>query len=465
MIFKPHPYQAYCIRRIVEDTAVGLYLDMGLGKTVITLTAIAELKLNRFRICKALIVAPKKVAEATWQTEARKWDHLQGLRVATILGTARQRKAAALSAADVYVVNRDNVAWLVELFGNAWPFDMVVLDESTSFKNRQTARFKHLAWVRPHIRRLVELTGTPAPNGLLDLWAQIWLLDGGERLGRFISHYRERYFEPDKRNAQQIFSWRPKPFAEDAIREKISDICVTMKAEDYISLPDLVYDDIPVALDEAGKKVYKQMERERLLEVADHEIDAQTAAVLSNKLLQLCNGAVYDGSGQVVEIHRCKIEAFLELLEALNGQPVLVFYQFRHDLNRLEAALAGTGLRVRRLDGGEAAAAWNARSVDVLLAHPASAAYGLNLQEGGNHVIWFGLNWSLELYSQANARLHRQGQTQKVIVHHLIVQGGRDEDVAAALRDKDDTQQRLMESLKARIAEAEGLKKLEEGAL
>lgn len=454
MRFTPHPYQKYCIDRIVNDKAVGLYLDMGLGKTVITLTAINELKRYRFRIRKALIIAPKKVAEATWQTEARKWDHLQGLRVVTILGTAKQRKAAALSAGDVYVINRDNVTWLAEFLGNSWPFDMVVIDESTSFKNRQAKRFKALTWIRPHVRRLVELTGTPAPNSLMDLWAQIYLLDGGERLGKYITHYRERYFEPDKRNAQQIFSWKLKPFAEDVIREKISDICVTMKAEDYITLPDLVYDDIPVALDDKSRILYDKMEREMLLDIADHEIDAATAAVLSGKLLQLCNGAVYDDQGRVVEIHGCKIEAFLELIEALQGQPVLVFYQFRHDLSRLEAALASKGLRVRRLDGKDAAAAWNSRSVDVLLAHPASAAYGLNLQEGGNHVIWFGLNWSLELYSQANARLHRQGQAQTVIVHHLITQGSRDEDVIAALRDKEITQDRLIDSLKARIDKA-----------
>lgn len=454
MRFTPHPYQKYCIDRIISDKAVGLYLDMGLGKTVITLTAINELKRYRFRIRKALIIAPKKVAEATWQTEAQKWDHLQGLRVVTILGTAKQRKAAALSAGDVYVINRDNVTWLAEFLGNSWPFDMVVIDESTSFKNRQAKRFKALTWIRPHVRRLVELTGTPAPNSLMDLWAQIYLLDGGERLGKYITYYRERYFEPDKRNAQQIFSWKLKPFAEDVIRDKISDICVTMKAEDYITLPDIVYDDIPVALDDKSRIIYDKMERDMLLDIADHEIDAATAAVLSGKLLQLCNGAVYDDQGRVVEIHSCKIEAFLELIEALQGQPVLVFYQFRHDLSRLEAALASKGLRVRRLDGKDAAAAWNSRSVDVLLAHPASAAYGLNLQEGGNHVIWFGLNWSLELYSQANARLHRQGQAQTVIVHHLITQGSRDEDVIAALHDKEITQDRLIDSLKARIDKA-----------
>ena len=454
MRFTPHPYQKYCVDRIVNDKAVGLYLDMGLGKTVITLTAINELRRHRFEIRKALIIAPKKVAEATWQTEAQKWDHLRDLRVVTILGTAKQRKAAALSAGDVYVINRDNVTWLAEFLGNSWPFDMVVIDESTSFKNRQAKRFKALTWIRPHVRRLVELTGTPAPNSLMDLWAQIYLMDGGERLGKYITHYRERYFEPDKRNAQQIFSWKPKPFAEDAIREKISDICVTMKAEDYITLPDIVYDDIPVALDDKSRVLYDKMERDMLLEIADHDIDAATAAVLSGKLLQLCNGAVYDDRGDVVPIHDCKIEAFLELIEALQGQPVLVFYQFRHDLSRLEAALAGKGLSVRRLDGKDAAAAWNSRSVDVLLAHPASAAYGLNLQEGGNHVIWFGLNWSLELYSQANARLHRQGQSQKVIVHHLITQGSRDEDVIAALHDKEATQDRLIESLKARIDKA-----------
>ena len=405
----------------------------------------------RFAVSRVLIIAPKKVAEATWQREAAKWDHLKHLRFATVLGSEAKRVRALNTPADIWVINRENVPWLVEYYRNAWPFDMVVIDESSSFKNHQAKRFKSLTWVRKSISRLVELTGTPAPNGLIDLWAQVYLLDGGERLGKYITHFRERYFNPDKRNAQQVFTYAPKPGADEAIHRRISDICISMKAEDYLQLPDCTVNDIPVVLDKKSREMYDRMEREMLLRVDEKTIDAGTAAVLSNKLLQLCNGAVYDGQQNVVEVHNCKIEAFLELIEQLNGQPALVFYNFRHDLPRLEKALRKTGLRVRRLNGPEDQNDWNDRKIDILLAHPASCAYGLNLQDGGNHVIWFGLNWSLELYQQANKRLHRQGQKQKVIIHHLSVVGGRDEDVAAALEDKEATQDRLIESLKARI--------------
>lgn len=454
MQFAPHPYQAYCISRLLTDPALGLFLDMGLGKTVITLTAIQDLEYNRFAVARALIVAPKKVAEATWQREAAKWDHLQHLRFSTVLGSEAKRIRALNTPADVWVINRENIPWLVEYYRNAWPFDMVVLDESSSFKNHKAKRFKSLTWVRHDIHRLVELTGTPAPNGLLDLWAQIYLLDEGQRLGKRITHFRERYFDPDQRGRDMVYSYKPKEGADSVIRQLIGDICVSMKAEDYITLPDCVYNDIPVVLDAKAAAAYKKLETEALLQVADSTIDAGSAAVLTNKLLQLCNGAVYDDAGQMVEIHRCKLEAFLEVVESLQGQPVLVFYNFRHDLDRLEAALSGSGLRIRRLAGPEDEATWNNREIDVLLAHPASCAYGLNLQAGGNHVIWFGLNWSLELYQQANKRLHRQGQAEKVIVHHLVVQGGVDEDVVAALQAKGGTQEALMQALKARIEKA-----------
>jgi SNF2 domain-containing protein len=424
---------------------------MGLGKTVITLTAINDLEYNRFAVAKALIVAPKKVAEATWQKEATKWDHLRHLRFSTVLGSAAKRIRALNTPADVWVINRENVPWLVEYYQNAWPFDMVVLDESSSFKNHQAKRFKSLTWVRHSIRRIVELTGTPSPNGLLDLWAQLYLLDEGQRLGRKITHFRERYFEPDQRGRDMVYSYAPKIGATEAIRQLIGDICVSMKAEDYLSLPDCIYNDIPVVLDTKAEAAYRKLETEALLQVAESVIDAGSAAVLTNKLLQMCNGAVYDTDGQMVEIHRCKLEAFLETVESLQGQPVLVFYNFKHDLERLEGVLVGSGLRVRRLTGAAEETAWNNREIDVLLAHPASCAYGLNLQTGGNHVIWFGLNWSLELYQQANKRLHRQGQTEKVIIHHLVVQGGVDEDVITALQDKGDTQDALMRALRARI--------------
>lgn len=445
--FSPWPYQRYCINRLLTDDALGLFLDLGLGKTVITLTAINDLKYNRFAIKKALVIAPKKVAEATWSLEAQKWEHLKHLRIATVLGNKSKRIRALNTPADVYVINRDNVSWLVDYYRNAWPFDMVILDELSSFKNYQAKRFKVLTWVRPHIKRVVGLTGTPAPNGLLDLWAPIFLLDQGERLEKFITHYREKYFERNYNG----FGYTSKPGADEVIQNRIADICISMKAEDYLDLPDSITNIIPVVLDDKAEKLYKQMEKDLLLELEDAEISATSAAVLTGKLLQLCNGALYDEDRNVHEIHGNKIEAFLELIEQLNGKPALVFYNFQHDLMRIKKALNGSGLRVRELRTPQDQQDWNAGLIDALLAHPASAAYGLNLQQGGNHVVWFGLNWSLELYQQANGRLHRQGQQQKVIIHHLVVQGGVDEDVIAALEGKAATQDKLLEALKARI--------------
>ncbi len=451
MIFRPHAYQQYCIDRLISDPALGLFLDMGLGKTVSTLTAIADLKYNQFIVSKVLVIAPKKVAEATWTQETAKWDHLKLLRISQVLGSEAKRIRALATPADVYVINRENVTWLVDYYRNDWPFDMVVIDESSSFKNPQAKRFKSLKLVRSRIQRIVELTGTPAPNSLIDLWAQVYLLDGGARLGKTITSYREKYFLPDARNAQQIFSYKPKRESERAIQGLIGDICISMKAEDYLQLPDLVSVNVPVTLEPAAKKAYDLMEREMLLEVDGETIDAGSAAVLSNKLLQLCNGAVYDSDRGVHEVHKCKIDAFLETVEALNGKPALVFYGFQHDRDRIVKALAKSGLRVRQYQKPQDADDWNARKIDILLAHPASTAYGLNLQQGGNHVIWFGLTWSLELYQQANKRLHRQGQAEKVIVHNLIVSGGMDEDVMRALDGKANTQDALMDALKARI--------------
>ncbi len=456
MRYVPHAYQSYCINRVLTDEALGLLLDMGLGKTVITLTAINDLKYNRFAISKVLVIAPKKVAEKTWSREAEKWDHLKMLRVISVLGSSAKRIRALNTPADIYVINREKVPWLADYYRNAWPFDMVVADEFSSFKNHQAKRFKSLSWVRKHISRFVGLTGTPAPNGLLDLWAQVYLLDEGKRLGKTIGGFRERYFEPDQRDRDHVFSYAPKPGADEAIRQLIGDICVSMKAEDYLDLPDCIPVTVPVVLDGKAQAAYDKLEREMLLEVDEAVIDAGTAAVLTNKLLQLCNGAVYDGNREVVELHRCKLEAFMELVEGLNGQPALVFYSFQHDLARIKKALAGSGLRVRELKGPADEDDWNVRKIDILLAHPASCGYGLNLQDGGNQVIWFGLNWSLELYQQANKRLHRQGQAQKVVIHHLVVEGGVDEDVMAALEDKNGTQDRLMNALKARIDRVSG---------
>lgn len=435
----------------VPGPGLGCYIDMGLGKSVITLTAVRELKYNRFAIRRVLVIAPKKVAESTWTAEGKKWDHLHLLRISLVLGSTKQRIRALNTPADVYVINRENTQWVVDYYRNDWPFDMVVLDESSSFKNHQAKRFKSLTWVRNKISRLVELTGTPAPNGLIDLWAQVYLLDGGERLGKHIGGFRQRYFDPDQRNAQQVFSYKPKAGADESIHKKISDICISMKAEDYLDLPDLICDDIPVELDPKARKAYDKLERDMLLEIEDDEITAATAAVLGNKLLQLGNGAAYDAEHRVIEIHQCKIEAFMETVEALQGQHVLVFYNFQHDRDRLMAALVKTGLRIRVYKGPEDGQDWNAGKIDILLAHPASTAYGLNLQDGGHHIIWFGLNWSLELYQQANKRLHRQGQKDTVFVHNLVVQDSMDVDVLAALQGKSDTQESLLKALKVRI--------------
>lgn len=454
MIFRPHAYQQHCINRILEIKKLGLFLDMGLGKTVTTLTAVKELKYNRFQVRKVLVIAPKKVAEGTWTKEKDKWDHTKMLRVSPVLGSQVKRIRALNTPADLYIINRENVCWLVDYYRNSWPFDMVVVDESSSFKSHSAKRFKALASVGNHIDRMVELTGTPSPNGLEDLWSQIYLLDGGERLGKRYSHFRERYFQPDKRGADgMVYSYEAKPGTERAILDKISDICISMKAEDYLQLPDVTYHEIPVRLDAKSEKAYYELERKMVLQLPEdeEEISVASAAALSNKLLQLANGAIYDEDRQVHEMHKCKLEAFLELIESLQGKPALVFYNYQHDRQRLLEALSGTKLRVRELKTTQDEDDWNARKIDILLTHPASSAYGLNLQHGGNHVIWFGLTWNYELYSQANKRLHRQGQTEKVIIHHLVCIGTRDEDVMQALQHKDDVQNWVMESLKARI--------------
>lgn len=454
--FTPYPYQQYCIDRIISDPHLGLFLDMGLGKTVITLTGLHNLKYYYWRIRKVLIIAPKKVAESTWSKEAAKWNHLKNLRISVALGTAKQRLAALEADADIYIINRENTQWLVEYYGHNWPFDVVVLDESSSFKNHQAKRFKALKAMLPRISRLIELTGTPSPKGLIDLWAQLYLLDGGKRLGRTISVYRDMFFVPDKRNQTTIFSYALKDGADAEIYQLISDICISMKAKDYLDLPELIYEDIPVKLDSKAQKAYEQMERDMLLEVEDDLVTATTAATLTGKLLQLCNGAVYDEDGAVVPIHDCKLEAFMETIEQLNGQHALVFYNYQHDRDRILSALAKTGLVVKVYKDAQDETDWNDGKIDILLAHPASCGYGLNLQEGGHHIIWFGLTWALEEYQQANKRLHRQGQQFPVIVHRLITLGGVDEDVVKSLEGKDSAQESLLLALKARIDKAKG---------
>ena len=459
MQYRPFEYQVCAQELILRHERIGLFLDMGLGKTVITLSAIRELKFDRWAVGKVLVIAPKKVAETTWQKEAAKWDHLNGLRVIGCLGTSAQRKKALAQPGDVYVINRENTEWLVGYMGCKWAFDTVVIDESSSFKNHRSKRFRALKAALPRIQRLIELTGTPDPHGLMDLWSQVYLLDGGKRLGRTISVYRDMYFIPDKRSRTTIFSYAPKEGAESAIQEAISDICYSMKASDYLELPPLIYDDIPVALDAKAQKAYKELEHQAVLNVDEQTITAVNAAALSGKLLQLCSGAVYDEDRRVVPVHDCKLDALMESLERLNGQHVVVCYQFIHERERIMAKLSTVpGLRYRVYRDAQDMEAWNAGEVDVLLMYPASCGYGLNLQDGGHHIIWYTLTWNLEDYQQANKRLHRQGQTCPVIVHHLIVEGGRDEDVAASLAAKDDAQESLLQSLKVRIQQIkEGL--------
>lgn len=453
MEYTPHEYQRHCINRIVDTPKLGLFLDMGLGKTSIVLSAIKELKYNRFAVSKVLVIAPKKVAEGTWSKEKEKWDHTRCLRISRVLGSEKKRIRALYETADVYIINRENVVWLVDFYKNDWPFDMVIIDESSSFKSHKAKRFKALSATTPRINRIVELTGTPSPNGLADLWAQLYLLDEGARLGTRYAGFRERYFDAGPRHNGIVYKYSVKQGSEEAILSAISDICISMKAADYLELPDCIMHEIPVELDPKAAKAYRELEREMVLELPDDEVTVTSAAALSNKLLQLGNGAIYGEDHSVHEVHGCKIEAFMELIESLSasGKNALVFYNYQHDRERLQKALAKTGLVVRELKTTEDEDDWNAGKIDVLLTHPASSAYGLNLQQGGNHVVWFGLNWNYELYTQANKRLHRQGQTEKVIIHHLVCEGTRDEDVMAALARKDDVQQFVMDSLKARI--------------
>ena len=453
MKFEPHEYQKFCIQKIIDTKKVGIWQDMGLGKTVTTLTAIKELKYNRFAVQKVLVIAPKKVAEGTWTKEKDKWEHTRMLRVSSVLGSETKRIRALNTPSDLYVTNRENVVWLVDYYRNSWPFDMVVVDESSSFKSHKAKRFKSLASVCSRIDRMVELTGTPSPNGLNDLWSQVFLLDGGERLGRRYTQFREVYFEPGDRGRNVVYNYKAKAGSEDSILSRISDICISMKSEDYLQLPEITYHQIPVVLDPKAEKAYRELERKMVLELPEdeEEISVTSAAALSNKLLQLGNGAIYDEDRKVHEVHSCKIEAFLELIESLQGKPALVFYNYQHDKARIQKALEKSKLRIRELKTVQDQDDWNAGMVDILLAHPASAAYGLNLQEGGNHVVWFGLTWNYEQYTQANKRLHRQGQKERVIIHHLVCSGTRDEDVMQALEQKEDVQNWVMQSLKARI--------------
>ena len=447
MKFTPHSYQEYAIRRILDQPKTALYLDMGLGKTICSLTAVEELMHDRFQVTKVLVIAPKTVAESTWAQEAAKWDHTAGLKVSLVLGSRAQRIRALKTDSDVFVVNRENTVWLMEYYRWRPPFDMLIIDEASSFKDPKSKRFRALRKVRGCFDRIVELTGTPASNGLMDLWSQIYLLDGGERLGHTLSAYRSRYFVPGQTNGYVVYNYLPRAGAREAIFEKLKDISVSMDEKDWLQLPERIDNVVYVDMDGQAAEVYKKLEKQFVLELPDGEVQAGSVAVLSNKLLQLANGAVYTDDRAVVHVHDKKLEALQEIGEQ-DGN-LLVFYCYRHDRDRILQKFP----KARIMDTAADVEAWNAGKVKMMLAHPMSAGYGLNLQAGGNTVVWFGMTWSLEQYQQANARLYRQGQEKTVIVHHLVTRGTMDERVMAALKKKAAGQQALLDAVKAKILE------------
>ncbi|TXW43343.1 DEAD/DEAH box helicase [Enterococcus faecalis] len=445
-----HPYQEYSKNFILDHPYCALLLDMGLGKTLSSLTAIDEL-LHTFEIIEnVLVIAPLSVAEKTWTDEIEKWDHLQHLTFSKVLGNPKQREEALFKKADVYLINRENVEWLVNYYQRNWPFKTVIIDELSSFKSSSAKRFKALRKVRPKMDRVIGLTGTPSPNSLMDLWAQMYLLDQGERLGKTITQYRNKYFVPAQKNGNIVYSWQLIPGAEEAIYNKISDICVSMKAKDYLQLPPRTENIIELDLNPTSWKQYKELEREYVLELEETDVVASNAATLSNKLLQLSNGAVYDENGDGREIHQEKLNALERVIEDAQGQSVLVFYQYQHDLERIQARFKQA--KALNVSDGDIEK-WNEGKIPLLLAHPQSAGHGLNLQKGGHIIVWFGLTWSLEFYQQANARLDRQGQTQPVIIHHLVTKGTIDEQVIKALQAKEQGQSALMAAVKAKIEE------------
>ena len=456
MRFKPHEYQRYCIDYIKTHPISALFLDMGLGKTVTTLSALRYLMLDDMAVSKVLVIAPLRVARDTWPAEVEKWDHLSDLDVSVIVGTVKERTAALNHNAMIYVINRENVKWLVEYYeknGLRWDFDCVVIDELSSFKNHQSQRFKWLRKVRPFVRRWVGLTGTPTSNGLMDLWAEIGILDGGERLGRFIGRFRDAYFKPGSMNPSTgvVFSYIPRPGAEEQIYDRISDMTISMKALDYLDMPECVYVNHEVQMSGPERKLYDQLKTDLIIPTEDGDIDAANAASLSNKLLQMSNGAVYDENGDARSIHSRKLEMLEDLIEAANGQPVLIAYWFKHDRQRILDHLTAAGYAPRDIKESDDIKDWNEGKIDVALIHPASAGHGLNIQEGGHILIWFGLTWSLELYQQTNARLWRQGQKDTVTIHHIVTKDTVDEDVLAALASKDVTQEKLIAAVKARL--------------
>lgn len=447
MNFSPHNYQAYAIDYIETHPIAAVLLDMGLGKTVISLTAIADLLFDSFETHRILVVAPLRVARDTWPAEIAKWEHLQHLTYAVCVGTPKERRAALLSGADITIINRENLGWLIDSSGFDFDYDMVIIDELSSFKNHKSKRFQSLMKVRPKVKRIIGLTGTPSSNGLMDLWAEFKLLDFGERLGRFITHYRNNYFIPDKRNGEIIYSYKPMPYAEDAIYRRISDITISMKSTDHLRMPELITSQYEVQLSEEETQRYEELKADFILALPEGEITAANAASLTGKLSQLANGAIYDDDGNIIEFHDRKLDALEDLIEAANGKPLLVAYWFKHDLQRIKKRFG-----VREIKSSKDITDWNNGDIPVAVIHPASAGHGLNLQAGGSTLIWFGLTWSLELYQQTNARLWRQGQTSgTVVIEHIITKGTIDERILKALSLKKVTQNALIDAVKANL--------------
>lgn len=446
MRFIPHAYQQYAIQHIETHKEAAIFLDMGLGKTVIALSAIWDLAFDFFEVSKVLVVAPLRVARDTWSAEIEKWEHLKYMTYSVVVGTEEERRQALLKKALVYIINRENVDWLVSKSGVPFRFDMVVIDELSSFKSHTSKRFKSFLKVRPRIKRIVGLTGTPSGNGLMDLWAEFRLLDMGKRLGRYISHYREAFFEPDKRNQMMVFSYKPRPGAAKEIYQLIGDMTISMKSLDFLPMPKLIMNEVHVKLSPAERKVYDELRKKMALSIEGKEIDAANAAALSGKLLQMANGAVYDDDHKPIRIHDRKLDALEDLVEAANGKPILIAYWFKHDLARMKERLS-----IREIRSSKDITDWNEGKISVAAIHPASAGHGLNLQAGGSVLIWFGLTWSLELYQQTNARLWRQGQKHTVIIEHIVTEGTIDEQVMRALQSKNKTQEALIAAVKANL--------------
>ena len=451
-LYKPHDYQNHCIEFIKNNPIAAILLDMGMGKSSITLTAIKDLMYDSFEVSKVLIIAPLRVAKHTWSGEIEKWQHLSDLTYSIVVGTAAQRKKALKADADIYIINRENVPWLIEQSGVPFDFDMVVIDELSSFKNWQSKRFRSLMKVRPTVKRMVGLTGTPSSNGLMDLFAEYKVLDLGKRLGRFIGQYRLNYFKPDRVNGPVVYSYKLLPGAEEKIYEKISDITVSMQATDYLEMPELISTEYPVYLDAFELETYEEMKKDLVLQLPGGEITAANAASLSGKLCQMANGAVYPEEDSYLEFHNKKLDALEDIIEAAGAgsQTLMVAYWYKHDLIRIEERLNKLGVQYQKLDSDASIEKWNKGELPVALIHPASAGHGLNLQSGGSTIVWFGITWSLELYQQTNARLYRQGQKNSTVkIIHLISKGTIDEKIMKALSEKDNTQAALIEAVKA----------------